>query len=169
MGRFKTIGKVKKGKKTVNNSLTSPREIELQKKRAEALERRYNHATFAEIGTAMGVDQSTAHNWVVQAIAELPNKDQALEVLQIQLENLRQLKQTYFPRALKGGLDAAEMILKILHREAQLLGIYPNEKGGVTAFWQKTIDGATGQVSAEQQGILVRFVEPRHKDGDNDQ
>lgn len=164
MARFKTIGKKRKpGGQRVNNSHTSPKEIELQKKRAEALDYRQQGHTFEAIGEAMGVDKSTAHNWVVQALDELIHEP-AKKVLAMELERLNAYQASLATEAAKGDIPTIDASMRVMDRRARYLGLYPDQKRSASVSVEQGIGGANGhdpaKPDARVSGIRVTFVQP---------
>ncbi len=164
MPRSKTIGLPPKGKQTVKNSHTSPREIEARMKRAAALEYRIQGLTFAAIGERMGVDTSTAHDWVVRAIDELTHEP-AAKVLKMELERLNRYQAAIDINAVGGDLPSIESALRIQDRRAKYLGLYPDGKGGgvhLSIGGEAKLNGkGNGHLNAEEVGINVTFITPK--------
>lgn len=149
----------------MNNSHTSPRELELQKKRAEALDYRMQGHTFALIGETMGVDPSTAHDWVVRAMDELTH-EKAAAVLKIELERLNAYQAAIYENAVKGDLPSIDASMRVSDRRARYLGLYPDKQHTASV---SVTQGANGhdKPDARQTGIRVTFVQPAHNGHDD--
>jgi len=85
-----------------NTSHTSPRQIELQKKRAAALDFRLQGYAFHRIGKEFGVNASTAHDWVVRAMRDLVPRETAAAVLEMELIRLDALMTAVYADAARG-------------------------------------------------------------------
>ena len=94
-------------------------------RRQQAWELRKAGATYRAIGGHIGVSHTQARRYVFAGIAELnaiTQEDVALH-RRLQLERLQDLLFACWPKARGGDLDAIAASLKILNREAALLGL----------------------------------------------
>jgi len=160
------IGKWKKPPKraanSVDNSYTSPKQIELQEKRNEALNHRRDRKSFQEIAKAMNASISTVHGWVVDALKEIP-RENAEEVLKMTLEELDEMQLAIKPKAKSGELQYQTATLSLMRERNKLMGLYPDTKGSGAGTVTINQDG-NGKTTA----IEVTFVEPVARDDDED-
>jgi len=104
-------------------SRTSPARIAAARRAARALELRAGGATFAEIARRLGYAGRTgAHDAVMRAL-DATVRPAADEVRLLDLVKLDKLWRTAFPRALGGDHEATRACLRIMERQARLLGL----------------------------------------------
>lgn len=99
---------------------TSDDSFDRAEKIAEACRLRRAKVDYATIGRKLGVHKSTVHRWVKAAIAEVPRED-AADLLAIEMERLDEMDLAIRAQALKGDLRAIDQALKIHDRRARLM------------------------------------------------
>jgi hypothetical protein len=114
---------------SVKNSWTSPKQIRLQRRRAEALSYRERGMTFEKIAKRMACSLSQAHAYVSVALKQIPF-EAASEVLRLELRRLDEYLAAQHAGAVKGDIPATNTALRIMHRRARLLGLYPGDHDG---------------------------------------
>lgn len=104
-------------------SASSPRRIDAAEKRTRALQLRKAGATYDQIAQQVGYEnRGNAYRAVMQELKELP-KDDAAEVLTLEVERLDQLLVALWPKAMKGDVRSAETVIRLMERRAKLLGL----------------------------------------------
>src|SRR5262249_11178540 len=116
--------------KRPNTSYTSPRAIELQKKRAECLGRRLRGASYRDIATAMHISPSLAHEYVCRALKDFVPAEDAKQVLAQELQRFDETQSAVSPAATKGDNAAIETTLKIMRMRGRYLNLFADSKGG---------------------------------------
>src|SRR5262249_4464458 len=116
--------------KRPNTSYTSPRAIELQKKRAECLGRRLRGASYRDIATAMHISPSLAHEYVCRALKDFVPAEDATQVLAQELQRLDEMQSAVSDAATKGDNAAIETTLKIMRMRGRYLNLFADGKGG---------------------------------------
>jgi len=116
--------------KRPNTSYTSPRAIELQKRRAECLDRRLRGASYRDIATAMHISPALAHEDVCRALKEFVPAEDAKQVLAQELQKLDTMEAAVAPAAAKGDTTAIETNLKIMRMRGRYLNLFADGKGG---------------------------------------
>ena len=111
-------------------SYTSPRAIELQKRRAECLSRRLQGASYRDIATAMHISPSLAHEYVCRALKDFVPAEDAKQVLAQELQKLDTMEAAVAPAAAKGDTTAIETNLKIMRMRGRYLNLFADGKGG---------------------------------------
>jgi hypothetical protein len=127
--------------------------LALAKRRQEAFDYRLQGHSYKAIAEAMKCDPSTAHSYVVYQLQNMIPIEKREQVLQQELARLDQLSSAFAHNAFEGDTAAAEMMLRISHQRARLLGLYPNDKGG-------GVHVNIGTGTAEDTGIQVVFQAP---------
>lgn len=143
--------------KSTKNSWTSPARIELEKRKAEALNYRSQGAKYADIAETMGISLSTAHRYVVEALDDIP-KEAREDCLRLVLARLDEYLSAHHANAANGDPAATQMALQVLDRQAKLLGLYPDQgRGpkGVGVIIDDPMNPAKPRVS-----VAVSFVDP---------
>src|SRR5262249_15364192 len=92
-------------------SYTSPRAIQLQKRRAECLNRRLRGASYRDIATAMRISPALAHEDVCRALKEFVPAEDAKQVLQQELHRLDEMQASVSAAANAGDTTAIETTL----------------------------------------------------------
>jgi hypothetical protein len=147
------IGNKKGAINRPSTSHTSARALRLAERRKEAFEYRLTGASYQAIGETMKIDPSTAHSYVVYWLQNLVPIEKREVVLAQEIARLDQLSNAFAHNAFEGDTAAAEMMLRISHQRARLLGLYPNDKGG-------GVHVNIGTGTAEDTGIQVVFQAP---------
>ena len=109
----------------------SPRAIAVTQKRAQAMSFRLQGRTFEQIGRALGVTPGRAHQLVDEAMAATL-QEPAERLRGLQLARLETAMRGIFGKVMKGDTKAIGPFLKIMDRQAKLLGLYelPKEVRG---------------------------------------
>lgn len=102
-------------KRTVNQEQRAQRQ-------KESLALRLAGASYPEIAAAQGIVTSTAYNDVQSAIRDIPRAE-AEQLRTEESMKLDRLQRSYWEKALKGNLGAADMVLKIINRRIRLYGL----------------------------------------------
>ena len=116
--------------KRPNTSYTSPRTIQLQKRRAECLNRRLQGASYRDIATAMHISPSLAHEYVCRALKEFVPAEDAKQVLAQELQRLDEMQSAVSDAASAGDTTAIETTLKIMRMRGRYLNLFADSKGG---------------------------------------
>jgi predicted transcriptional regulator len=119
------VGAARVGGSSWANSPTSPTRTKADIRRLRALEMRAEGMTFAAIGEQLGITSASAYKAVSKAIKELAEREHeaAVEVRQMQHLRCQALYRTYVPKALDGDIKSAQLVLKVMEREAALYGL----------------------------------------------
>lgn len=149
---------------SVKNSTTSPFQIELQKKRATALQLRMQYFTYEQIAEHMGEAMTTVYDWVREAMDAIP-RDAAQSVLAMELRRLEELQGGVYGSAAEGDIPAIDANLRIMDRRARLLGLYPDPKHGDVAV---SVGGVATNGHDKTTEIRVSFVRPGANGHDKD-
>lgn len=89
--------------------------------------------TYEQIAHTMGyANRGTVHRIVQQALRQREAQDLE-QVLELELERLDALQASVWEGALKGDVNAAGVVLKVMDRRCRLLGLYPDSRQGRTA------------------------------------
>ncbi len=101
----------------------APQSVAADIRRAQALEFRAEGLGYAEIGARLGVATSTAHAYVVEALAEVRERlaDSADEVRLLELRRLDDMFAAHWPS--RANVRNAETLLRIMERRARMLGL----------------------------------------------
>jgi predicted GNAT superfamily acetyltransferase len=78
---------------------------------------------YARIAAHVGVSMMTAYRDVVAAMHEV-GREQARELLQLELERLNDLQAAIYPAAVEGDIKAIDCCLTLMDRRARLVGLY---------------------------------------------
>jgi hypothetical protein len=114
---------------STKNSWTSPKQIQLQRRRAEALKYRERGWTFEKIAKAMSCSLSQAHAYVSVALRQIPF-EAASEVLRLELRRLDLYLAAQHGGAIAGDIAATNTALRIMGRRAKLLGLDFEDRNG---------------------------------------
>lgn len=106
----------------MSNGKSEARRLEVAKKRAIALEFRLRGMTYREIGEAMRIADSSAHDLVQAALREVPAPEVEL-LRREQGETLRLMLAKLWPRIERGEPRAIEVGARILERQAKLFAL----------------------------------------------
>src|SRR6516164_3474531 len=136
-----------------NTSHTSPGSIQLQQRRARALELRLAGKPFRAIAKELKCSPQTAFNYIVTIMENTIPRESAAQLLTLELQRFDALLETFMPKARRGDKAAAELCLKIEHQRSRLCGLYPQPNMPLIAF-------NTGPNAESDFGMLsdVRFV-----------
>jgi hypothetical protein len=104
-------------------SKTSPARIAAAQRAARALELRSTGATFAEIARRLGYSSKTGAHDAVKRGLDATLRKPADTLRTLDLERLDRLFATHFPRACRGDHQATAACLRIMERQAALLGL----------------------------------------------
>lgn len=121
---------------------TSPAAIEKRQRMAEALKHRSRGLIYREIAEKMGIGQTTAYQYVRDAVDEIPRENADI-VLGIDLDRLDKALEALWPAVLEGDVKAIEAMLKIHDRRAKLFHLdkvhgsnQDNGEGAIALFSQ---------------------------------
>lgn len=93
-------------------------------KERKVLEMRLLHATWNQIAEAAGfASAGAAYNAYKRALTRTL-QEPADEIRNQERERLDRLAQVYLPQALRGDIEAAKYLLKLMDNRAKLLGLY---------------------------------------------
>jgi predicted DNA-binding protein (UPF0251 family) len=137
--------------KRPGTSSTSPKQIEMAKRRAEALDLRVQSYSYEEIAEHLGVTKSTIERDIQRALKELVIEP-AHAVFTLEMRRVDALIGTYMPDALKGDSDAASVVHRYMVHRANLLGW-----GKPDMAAKLTINDGTG---GEPRRLKLEFVLP---------
>lgn len=115
---------------------TSPEVIQTHERRVRALDLRRNGASYRQISAALGVSASTAHEDVQVALRD-SLAEPAEAVRKIMLERLDAMLLPLMRRATDPQLrdyQAVDRVLKILERQAALLGVDAPRRIDITGW-----------------------------------
>lgn len=93
-----------------------------RKRMNEALDYRLQGFTYRQISEAMHISVSTAHDYINDALKEIP-RDKAEAVLAQQLERYDMILQAFFPSALQGDNVAASTVMNAMRSIERLTGV----------------------------------------------
>lgn len=113
--------------KSPKNSHTSPFQIELQKRRAEALEYRIQGYTYEQIGETMECSITTAFEYVDHSLKAI-TREPAENLMALELSRLDQLLTAFFTNAMGGDVNAAGVVQRVMERQSKLVGNDPATK-----------------------------------------
>lgn len=102
---------------------TSPRRISAARRAARALELRSTGATFAEIARRLGYSSKTGAHDAVKRGLDATLRKPADTLRKLDLERLDRLFATHYPRACRGDHQATLACLRVMERQAALLGL----------------------------------------------
>jgi predicted DNA-binding protein (UPF0251 family) len=140
--------------KRPGTSSTSPKQIEMAKRRTEALDLRVQSYSYEEIAEHLGVTKSTIERDIQRALKELV-VEPAHAVFALEMRRIDALISTYMADALNGDANSAGVVLKFMAHRANLLGW-----GSKEHVARLTVTDAPG--SAEPRA-LVEFVMPGNR------
>jgi hypothetical protein len=104
-------------------SASSQRRIEAAEKRREALKLRKAGATYDQIAERLKyANRSGAQKAVMAELRALP-RDDAKEVLQLEIERLDAMLLAYWPGVMKGNVRSGEIVVRLMERRSKLLGL----------------------------------------------
>jgi hypothetical protein len=140
-------------RRTTKTSKTSPKAIELQYRRLNALTLRQEGKPYRVIAEELGVSTQSAYNYVCKAMEGIIPAETAQHAPMLELQRLDQYQASLHPLAIGGDQQAVQTCLKVMAHRARLLGLFAQDGQGVTlSFGEK-------QGKAELEGIQIRFVE----------
>lgn len=105
-----------------NSSARDAAAVRLAERAKQALGLRRAGASYEQIGAQLGITRSAARKVVTKAIARIP-RDDAEQVLQLELDRLDALLRGLWPQAVKGHGGAVDRVLRVMERRARLLGL----------------------------------------------
>jgi DNA-binding CsgD family transcriptional regulator len=109
----------------VGNSRTGPKRLGKQEKKLRALDLRKMGLSYREIAAQMGCHHTTVGNYLNQAMDEYKaeEKEKAEDVRELQLMRLDKMLAASWPLAMDGDPKANASVLRIMERQAKLLGL----------------------------------------------
>jgi hypothetical protein len=113
--------------KRPNTSSTSPKQIEMAKRRAEALELRLQGYTYEAIADHLGSSKSVIAKDITRAMADLVTEP-AERVFRMEMRRLDALAAAHYARACDGDIPAGQMMLRIIEMRGRLLGFFDRER-----------------------------------------
>ena len=92
---------------------------------SKALEMRMSGATYASIGSALGITTGAAHKAVARAMSSMSEETQAnAETFrQLEVARLDQMLMGLWDKARAGDLATVDRVLRIMERRSRLLGL----------------------------------------------
>lgn len=128
--------------------LASPRRISAAEKRRKALQLRKGGASYDAIARQVGyANRGNAHHAVMQELRELP-RDDAADVLALEVERLDQLLMALWPAAMKGNVRSAETVIRLMERRAKLQGLDAPVQATITHA-AADVDAAVAELARE--------------------
>ncbi len=128
--------------------LASLRRITAAEKRKKALQLRKGGASYDAIARQVGyANRGGAHRAVTQELRELP-KDDAEDVLALEVERLDQLLMALWPAAMKGNVRSAETVIRLMERRAKLQGLDAPVQATITHA-AADVDAAVAELARE--------------------
>lgn len=108
----------------LNKQMAKPGSVATTEAEEKALELRRAGASYRQIAKAQGVSLAMAHKYVKRGMKRLIErcKDEAQQVLTLELDRLDAMLMGLWPTASKGNPQAVEKVLKIMERRAAILG-----------------------------------------------
>lgn len=96
---------------------------------------RLTGATYADIGSMMGISSTGAYKAVLRAIQRLAEQttETADEYRRLELERLDKMQRNLWTQTLQGSQGAVDRVLKIMERRAKLLGLDAPVKQDITS------------------------------------
>lgn len=113
---------------------TSTKRLEQRERARKALELRKNGVSYDDICTSLGFKSRAAAFKAVMSCLNRLEKEPAEEVRKLEVSRIERLWMTYYPKAVKGDIKAAELCIKLASRRADLEGLdQPKEIRGILA------------------------------------
>jgi hypothetical protein len=135
--------------KRPNTSSTSPKQIEMAKRRAEALELRLQGCTYEVIADHLGSSKSVIAKDITRAMADLVTEP-AERVFRMEMHRLDALAAAHYARACDGDIPAGQMMLRIIEMRGRMLGFFDKERGaGRFTLTDASSDGAARRLELE--------------------
>lgn len=109
----------------LNKQKAKPSTVVTTEAEEKALELRRAGASYRQIAKTLGVSLAMAHKYVKRGMSRLIERcrDEAEQVLLLELDRLDQMLMGLWPAASKGNPQSVEKVLKIMERRAAMLGI----------------------------------------------
>lgn len=127
-GKRENRGRYRQGAlKRPNTSSTSPKQIEMAKRRAEALELRLQGYTYEVIANHLGSSKSVIAKDITRAMADLVTEP-AEHVFRMEMHRLDALAAAHYASACDGDIPAGQMMLRIIEMRGRLLGFFDRER-----------------------------------------
>jgi hypothetical protein len=147
--------------KRPNTSSTSPKQIEMAKRRAEALELRLQGHTYEAIADHLGSSKSVIAKDITRAMADLVTEP-AERVFRMEMHRLDALAAAHYVSACDGDIPAGQMMLRIIEMRGRMLGFFDKER----AAGRFTITDASSDGAARR--LELEFVLPGKRIADMD-
>ena len=135
-----------------STSHTSPGSIQLQHRRARALELRLAGKPFRAIAKELKCSPQTAFNYIVTIMEKTIPRESAAQLLTLELQRYDALLETFMPKARRGDKQAAELVLKIEHERSRLCGLHP--RPNTPLIFNATLNAES------DSGFELTFVRP---------
>lgn len=132
-------GHERKGRRTVKQSATSPRQIKRRERMAKAIELRLCGYTMQQIAVALKVSPATAYRMVDEAMNERVMRG-VEEYREITLGRLEALLSGFFKDAVQGDARALSSVLRIIDQQRSITGMDPPVQ--VRGEIDHTVEGA---------------------------
>jgi hypothetical protein len=110
---------------STKNCWSSPKQIELRKREALALQLRSQGLNYARIGEQMKLSPTRVNRMVLTAMDRLVPIEDAERVRVLELARLDELQAGIWEAAAGGDLAAIQTYLKVADQRGRLLGLYP--------------------------------------------
>lgn len=149
-----------------NRVNTSGVRITAAKRRIEAMQLRQQGFTYKEIAERLGCSTQRAHS-IVQTEFERLRAEQnelAVNILRVATDRVESLFKVYYQKAMNGDRLAADMVIKLLDRQARLFGLDGPKKVEATVTVQSD-DPARLMAQAKMMGLDISDVD---KGAEND-
>jgi hypothetical protein len=147
--------------KRPNTSSTSPKQIEMAKRRAKALELRLQGYTYEVIADHLGSSKSVIAKDITRAMADLVTEP-AERVFRMEMRRLDALTAAHYASACDGDIPAGQMMLRIIEMRGRMLGFFDKER----AAGRFTITDASS--AGAPRRLELEFVLPGKRIADMD-
>jgi predicted DNA-binding protein (UPF0251 family) len=134
--------------KRPGTSSTSPKQIEMAKRRALALDLRVQSYSYEEIAEHLGVTKSTIERDIQRALKELVIEP-AHAVFTLEMRRIDALISTFMPDALNGDSNAAAVVHRFMVHRSNLLGWGTKEHIARISIIDKPGGGSPQEMSVE--------------------
>lgn len=145
------------------------RRLEVEERRAEALELRVAGYSYRAIAERLGCSVSTAHGLVDAALREVPAPG-VERLRQVQGEQIDLVIRSLWPHVLKGSARHAEVLIRALERQAKLLGLDAPQERIVEVLTADLLERALKDLEADiaRMGELPPWDDAELGTGDED-
>lgn len=127
----------------------------------EALELRRRGLSWREVATQLGVNVSTAYEWGMEAIADIP-RESADAVRKIESERIDAIIRANWNEMKLGNTQAGTLVLKAIERRARLLGldqVSPEQGAAIDAIMFALVSRLPQMTLAEKEAELAELTD----------